>query len=440
MKDKITSFVKQNHLFSKNDTVLIAFSGGADSVFLAEYLLSIRDEFNLSLKIAHVEHGIRGQESISDCEFSKEYAKKNNLEFYELHIHAVSEANSLKMGVEEYSRKRRYDFFKSIVCDKIATAHNLTDNVETMLFRIARGTSLHGLCSIPVKRDNIVRPLLCVSGYEIRNYLDNNNIPYCVDSTNSSNDYSRNYIRNIIIPEFEKINSGFNANASRLIDDIIETEQAMNYFVNRFYNSVCKDNKLLIEELISLPKAVKKRIIYQYFKQNNVLLDSLHLNNILNLLYKSGKTQLNGNHFAFSDGKILRFGCYENCDFDRLIINKQIIRLDSENFFLNNCELLSKKFDFYCDYDKIVGNVSVRQRMEGDRIKPSGRGCTKSLKKLFNEYHIPVEKRNSIPVICDDSGIIGIYGYCVDEKAVVDIRTKNVLIIDIRKDTEDKNS
>lgn len=439
MKDKITAFVKQNKLFSENDIVVIAFSGGADSVFLANYLLSIKDEFNLTLKIAHIEHGIRGSESLRDCAFSKKYANDNNIEFFEFHINAPEESKAAGFGLEEYSRMKRYEFFDTLQCDKIATAHNLTDNIETMLFRIARGTSLHGLCSIPVKRDNIVRPLLCVSGKEIRNYLKQNKISYCIDSTNSENDYSRNYIRNIIIPEFRNINSEFIANASRLIENINETEEAMNTVVNSVYLNTIAHNKLLIRILNQHPTAVIKRILYKYFNDNGVTLDSKHLNEIYGLLYKTGKIQLKGNSFAFSDGEFIRFGKFEKSDFEKLIIKKTIINTSSEQDFLNNCELYCKKFAFCCDYDKIVGNVFVRPRMQGDKISPADRGCTKTLKKLYNEYRIPVEKRNMVPVICDDAGIIGVYGYCVDERVKVNSSAENILVIDIHMDMEDKN-
>lgn len=439
MRNKIIDFVKQNHLISQNDTVLIAFSGGADSVFLSEFLLSIQDEFKLTLKIAHVEHGIRGKDSLEDCKFAKEYADKHNIEFFERHIDALNGSKKSKLGVEEYSRKKRYEFFNSIECDKIATAHNLTDNVETMLFRIARGTSLHGLCSIPVKRDKIIRPLLCISGEEIRNYLDENSIVYCIDSTNEDIVYSRNYIRNVIIPEFRNINSGFLHNAAKLIVNINETEEIIDDYISSIYNTVMIGNKLLIAGLKEQTDGVIKRIIIKYFKDNGIELDSKHLYDILKLFDKYGKIQIKGNIFAFSDTEFLRCGEFNESDFNIISVEKRIISVNSEKDFLNNCELLNKKFDFYCDCDKIVGNIYVRERKEGDFIAPSNRNCTKSLKKLFNEYHIPVEKRNSVPIICDDNGVIGVYGYCADERVKTDLHTRNILTIVIHMDTEDKN-
>lgn len=439
MNNNITDFLNRKHLISENETILIAFSGGADSVFLAEYLLSIKDEYNLALKIAHMEHGIRGQESLNDCKFSKLYALKHNIEFFECHIDAVKEAETAKMGVEEYSRKKRYEFFDTIKCDKIATAHNLTDNVETMLFRIARGTSIHGICSIPVKRGKIIRPLLSISGEEIRNYLDENNIDYCIDSTNSDNAYSRNHIRNIIIPEFKNINGSFLNNAARLIENSAESEEIISVYINNVYNSAFENGKLLIGKLKEQAVGVTKRVVIKYFNNCGAELDSRHLDNIMNLLDKQGKVQIKGNKFALSDGKYLRYGEFNDADFSKISLIKQIISVNSEKDFLNNCELLNKKFDFYCDYDKIIGNVSVRERKRGDFISPANRKCTKTLKKLFNEYHIPVEKRNSVPVICDECGVIGVYGYCADERVKTDFNTRNILTIVIHMDTEDNN-
>lgn len=439
MRNKITDFVKQNNLISQGETILIAFSGGADSVFLTEYLLSVKDKFCLTLKIAHVEHGIRGEESIRDCEFSKSYAQKHDIEFFECHIDAVNDSKKAKMGIEEYSRLKRYEFFETIECNKIATAHNLTDNVETMLFRMARGTSLHGLCSIPVKRDKIIRPVLCVSGEEIRNYLDENNIDYCVDSTNADTSYSRNYIRNVIIPEFKNINSEFLQNISKLINNINENDKAISEYISGNYHLVCQNNQLIISRLKEQPVAAVKRMIIKYFNDNGIQLDSKHLDEVYKLLDKHGKVQIKGNKFAFSDTEFLRYGEFTDTDFEKLSVEKHIITINSESDFLNYCELCVKQFDFYCDCDKIVGNVYVRARNEGDSIVPENRNCTKSLKKLFNEYHIPVEKRNSIPIICDDNGVIGVYGYCTAERVKAELSTRNILTIAIHMDTEDKD-
>ena len=272
MKNKINQTVRKYDLISEGDRVLIALSGGADSVFLAEYLLSVRDEMSLTLEAAHIEHGIRGAESLNDMEFCKQYCETNGIKLHILQIDAVSESKAEGLSVEEYSRKRRYDFFNSIPCDKIATAHNATDNAETLLFRLARGSSLKGLCAIPVKRGKIIRPLIEISGADIRGYLDENGVKYCVDSTNASSEYSRNYIRNELLPLLFNVNSNFISAASRAIELLNYDEEYLEKCAEAEFEKALTADGLSIEQLKKMPYAILGRVIAQYlgsFSQNS---------------------------------------------------------------------------------------------------------------------------------------------------------------------------
>lgn len=249
MNNKVRKTIIDYNLISPFDTVLIALSGGADSVFLARYLINIRDEYHLTLKAAHIEHGIRGEASLADCKFVEKFCKENDIECLTLHIDAVNEAKNAKMSVEEYSRNRRYEFFNTIECDKIATAHNLSDNIETVLFRLARGTSLKGMCGIPVRRGKIIRPLINVSAEEIRQYLNNNNIKYCVDLTNLDNEYGRNKIRNKIIPYFKEINGDFENTVNRFIKLANEDNDFLEFSANLAFESVYNNGMINTEKL-----------------------------------------------------------------------------------------------------------------------------------------------------------------------------------------------
>ena len=251
MKTNLFDKINSENFVSENDVILIALSGGADSIFLAEYFKSIRDEYSLTLKAAHIEHGIRGQESLDDCNFVEEYCKKSNIECFTLHIKAVEEAKKAGIGVEEYSRNKRYEFFNSIPCNKIATAHNLSDNIETLIFRLIRGTSIKGLCGIPSVRGNIIRPLLDLTGKEIRNYLDQHNIDYRVDSTNSCDEYSRNHIRNNIIPLFSKLNINYNLSFERLFESLNEDNDFIEKEADKCFEKVFKDNAIDIKTIMN---------------------------------------------------------------------------------------------------------------------------------------------------------------------------------------------
>lgn len=426
---KADALVKKYNMLSNGDFVVVGVSGGADSMALLAYLCQKRDEYNLRLLVANVEHGIRGVESKEDTAFVENYCNEHNIEFKSISIDAINGAKQSNMSVEEYSRKIRYDFFRSFNPDKIATAHNLSDNVETLLFRISRGTSIKGLCGIPPVRDNIIRPFLNVTGEEIRTACKNAGIEYRIDSTNADNKYSRNNIRNNIIPLFKTLNPSFEQSVSRLIESVSEDESFLNENANDCFDECFKNNCLSLSKLRTYSASVIKRAILKYFELYDVSLDEIHLNGVYALVFNPGRLQIKGKTFAISDKKRLRYAVFEQkISFDELTVNKKVI---SREEFLIKYELLRKEFDFYCDYDKICGNISIRSREEGDTISPANRNCTKSLKKLFNELRINVEERDSVPLICDDKGVIGVYGYCIDERVKIDSETINVVLINI---------
>lgn len=426
---KVDKLIEKENMLNNGDTVVVGVSGGADSMFLLNYLLSVQEKLNLKLIVANVEHGIRGQESIDDTKFVREFCSKYNLCFKTISIDAINGAKEQGMTTEEYSREMRYSFFHSLNPDKIATAHNLSDNVETVLFRLSRGTSIKGMCGIPAKRGNIIRPLLDVTGDEIRAYCAKFNIPYRIDSTNESDEYTRNHIRHNIIPQFQKTNSSFEQNVSRFLNTVKEDESCLTIMAEKCLDECFKRDSLVLEKLKGYHISIQKRAIIKFYDMYGISLDELHLNGVMELLNRPSRYQISKNYFAISDKRRLRLAVFEeNIDFNDYILNKKII---SRKEFLTKCELLRKQFDFYCDYDKIEGNIWFRARESGDEISPAGRDCTKSLKKLFNECQIDVEKRDSIPVICDQRGIIGIYGICCDERVKIDNTTTSVILISI---------
>ncbi len=426
---KADLLVEKYNMLSNGDFVVVGVSGGADSMALLSYFLSIKEKYDLRMLVANVEHGIRGKDSVEDTEFVRKFCEINNVDFQSVSINAVKEAKLNSMGVEEYSRLKRYEFFNSFNPDKIATAHNLSDNIETVLFRISRGTSLKGLCGIPPVRDNIIRPLLTCTGEEIRLACQNAEIPYRIDSTNYDDAYSRNNIRQNIMPLFKKLNPSFEKTVFRMIESINEDEAFINSIVDGCYIECYKCNALNVDKLNSYDIAVTKRIIIKYLSSFGIGVDGFHLNEIVALLKSSGKLQISDNNFVVCEKGILRYAkMNQTIDFCKINMNKKTISNDE---FLNNCKLWCKEFDFFCDCDKINGNIYIRGRKTGDTISPAGRNCTKTLKKLFNELGINVESRASVPIVCDDSGIIGMYGYCVDERVKTDSSTKNILLLKI---------
>ena len=419
MNNKVLKTVKKYNMLSKGDRVLIGVSGGADSIALLEFFVSVKEKYDLDICVAHIEHGIRGEDSVNDAEFVKNYCKKLGVNFYLKTIDAPNLAKKAKMGVEEYSRMARYDFFNTIECDKIATAHNLTDNIETLLFRLARGTGLKGACSIPAVRGKIIRPFIEVSSGEIRKWCNDNNIPYRVDCTNSDSAYSRNLIRLEILPLFEKLNANYQDNIENFISDVNEDYAFIDDYVKSIYPKIVKNNEIDLPKLNKLDLSIKKRILIMFFDENGYSLNRIHLQSVIDITLKSGKSQIKENVFAISAKGKIRLAKFNDLNKKDEFVTK----------ILNIDEFKDKNIDFYCDCDKIVGNIIIRAKQAGDRIKPAGRNVSKTLKKLFNESAYPIEKRDKKIVVCDDFGIVGVIGLCADERVKVDCNTAKILTI-----------
>lgn len=419
MNNKVLKTVKKYNMLSKGDRVLIGVSGGADSIALLEFFVSVKEKYDLDICVAHIEHGIRGEDSVNDAEFVENYCKKLGVNFYLKTIDAPNLAKKAKMGVEEYSRMARYDFFNTIECDKIATAHNLTDNIETLLFRLARGTGLKGACSIPAVRGKIIRPFIEVSSGEIRKWCNDNNIPYRVDCTNSDSAYSRNLIRLEILPLFEKLNANYQDNIENFISDVNEDYAFIDDYVKSIYPEIVKNNEIDLTKLNELDLSIKKRILIMFFDENGYSLSRIHLQSVIDITLKSGKSQIKENVFAISAKGKIRLAKFNDLNKKDEFVTK----------ILNIDEFKDKNIDFYCDCDKIVGNIIIRAKQAGDRIKPAGRNVSKTLKKLFNESAYPIEKRDKKIVVCDDFGIVGVIGLCADERVKVDCNTAKILTI-----------
>lgn len=439
MTDNLYSAVRQTaekyNMISRGDTVLAAVSGGADSMLLLNFLLSVKDELNLTIAVAHVEHGIRGEESKEDARFVERFCKTREIPFYIKVADVPAEAEKAGAGVEEYARKVRYDFFSQIPCDKIATAHNLSDNAETVLFRFIRGTSLKGMCGIPPVRGKIIRPLIEVSSEDIRSACSEMGIEYRCDSTNEDTEYTRNYIRKIIIPECKKLNPSFETAVARFISDAMDDEASLVSGASFALSLSEKPQGLDCEKLKTFTKSEVKRAAGEYMVKHGIAPDHFHLSEVTRLVFEKGRVQLPGGKCAVSDGCFLSIkeigetGAARTYNYSGKAV--------SVNEFLTIRELSEIQIDFYCDCDKINGNVAFRPRAEGDRISPAGRGCTKTLKKLFNEYRIPVEHRRDNIVVTDENGIIGVIGCCCDERVVPDSSTKRIYYVTTL--TEDKH-
>ncbi len=441
---KVRATINRNNMLKSGDKVIVALSGGSDSMVLLDVLRKLSDEYNLELCAAHVNHLLRGDESDRDESFVKNYCLKHDIPCFVLRCD-VKNSRQNGESVEEAGRRIRYDFFSSVDADaKVATAHNLSDNAETLIFNLTRGSGLKGLCSIPPVRDKIIRPLIDVSKEEIIQYCQNNDIPFVSDSTNDLDCYTRNKIRHNIIPVLSDINPSFLNSVRRLTQSLSEDEEFLNSEAEKLYSDSQIDGVFSVPKLSSAPLSLKKRVIINILsKECSQMPTAKNVDAVLNLLDKGGSTQV-------GDGIIFRIrkGVLEKApdtdeisswsvDFTEGKVNTPYKTLKiHKNIYISTQKVNKHLLADTIDCGKIIGNITIRSRCAGDTFTSAESKMTKSLKKLFNEKAIPPENRNKIPIISDDMGILWIYSIGVSERAKCTSETKEAFFIE----TEDNNN
>ena len=401
MKKKVEE-LKKSGLIKKNEKILIAFSGGPDSVFLYNLLFFLKEYYSIEISLIYVNHNLR-KDVKNDLNFVEEFSKENNVPLYIESVDVRKYAAENKKSIELAARELRYEAIEKVLqnlnYDKIATGHNLDDNIETFIFRLLRGTSLKGLKGIPSERKNIIRPILQFEKKEILNYLQENKKSYIIDYTNSENDYTRNYIRNEIFPMFVNINPTFRNKVNELIQEI--------------------NNKESLKTYISEEKNTKEKFV-QYLEKYNVELSRKKIDQIYGTLYnENGDMNMNGSkEFYLGNGKILRkkYDKLEviveekrEVDEERVEIKQNIpIKWYDYNIILTDNILHTKSMEDFKEgnvtflrftekYEDENYKIFVRKRTEGDTILLNNLGH-KKLKKILIDEKIPKWERDRIPV------------------------------------------
>lgn len=437
MKDLFKKTVKKYNLIEKGDRILVGLSGGADSVCLALLLNELKEEYALTLSAVHINHGLRGEEADRDMNFCVDFCEKINLPLKVYKVDIKSGAKLAKKGIEEFAREKRYEIFETEAKGgKIATAHNLDDVAETLIFNITRGSSLKGFSSIPAKRENIIRPLIETPREKIENYLKERNQSFVVDSTNKENDYSRNKIRNIVIPVLKEINPAFLQSVLRIKNS---SEQYSEYFYENS-QKLYKEN-ISHSDLIKKPKAeIYEYIKYFVFENCGIRLDNLHLENCFLAIKNGGKTSLpnNKSFVVENDGIFVKNEFKTSAEKFLFTVEGEkniktpyneyyFEKVDTE-YFKNNKNVYKLFLNNIIDCDKICDSLVLRNRIAGDIIKLKNRP-KKQIKALYNEKKISVENRCKLAVLTSDEKIVWAENIGVCEKYLPDKNTKKLLII-----------
>ncbi len=434
MKNKVLQAINKFSLLENVTCVTVALSGGADSMALLNVLYELKDQLNINIAAAHFNHKIRGIEADRDEQFVRDFCESKGIELFVSCANVLSISKENHESVELTARKLRYEFLKSVANGGVvATAHTASDSLETMLFNLTRGTALKGLCGIPARRDIFIRPLILCTRDDIEQYCKENNIDFVTDSTNLCDDYTRNKIRHNVIPVLKQINPSVENAVSRTALSIAEDCSFIDAFAKtEFENRLTKDG-LIIENFDKLHICVAKRVIMRYYELVfDDTPDNFHINGIYDICLKGGNLSIQNSMYAVCKNKILKF-CKQNAEQSKkrkfnVKISKEVNDLYKKGQKINNLFLKNT-----LDCDKIVGQLTVRTRCSSDSIKIKNRNCTKTLKKLYTEYKVPVCDRDTLPVIADDMGVVFVYGIGVAERCAVDENTKDIFKITVKE-------
>ncbi len=424
--DKILITIKKNNMLNLIDSgVLLGLSGGADSVLLACFFYEYLKDKRNNIICVHINHMIRGEEAERDMLFSKEFSKNLGFEFISLNIDIPKIASKSNRGIEETARIERYNAFSNIISSRndinaIAVAHNSTDNLETVIFNMFRGAGIRGISGIPPVRDNIIRPLICISKNEISTALKEFDIPFMYDSTNSSTEYTRNYIRNEILPKFAKLTSYPEDIVLRLCETARDNCFYIDSVVNEVFETRLTNDKISVDALRKLPAYILSEVLIQFAKRYGTSCEKTHIEMISKLLFgadfeyslpNSKKFVLKENFCYISsemEEKIhfsqkLEYGINEFEGINGVIIvSNEKINNSSSNVYRI---AIQQKFKF----DIINDGIFVRSKRDGDSYVYHG--MTHKLKKMFNDRDIPISQRNLVPIICDRQGILWPIGF-----------------------------
>ncbi len=428
--DEILDFIKEHKLVKRGDVVGVGVSGGVDSMCLLHYLNSVKEQLDIEVVGIHINHGIR-EESFDEAKFVLEKCKEMGVRVYKFTIDSNKIAKEKKLSLETAAREGRYGVFDALVkkdiVDKIALAHHMSDQAETILMHLFRGAGVKGAKGMEPIRDGIyIRPMLNVSKKEILEYASMNNIEYVEDNSNNDNTYNRNYMRNVVMKDIlkrwpnaiEAINS-----FSRTVcedDDYIDS--------NLDLNSLIVDNKVvqLPCSVFKLHSAIYSRLVFKAFSLINVKKDieCKHIEMIKDLalnLENGKKIKL---PLDVTVRKEYGFLTFENVYVEKPTLKKpnKCFSFDVENF--GTVTIKRVKTDnltdgLYFDYRKVPKDAYWRFREDGDVFEKFG-GGTKKLKSIFIDKKIPVRKRDYIPVLASGNEVYVIAGVAISDKVKVE--------------------
>ena len=438
MLTKFLKHIDDENLFDKQNSLLLAISGGKDSVVL----LSLLKEAGFNPKLAHCNFTLRGADSDNDEKFIKELAIKFGLTCFTKSFETKKYAIENGLSTQMAARNLRYKWFGELVnengLDYILTAHHLDDSFETSLYNLANGTGISGLRGIVAKRDKIVRPMICFSRKEIDEYAEVNEIKWREDVSNASADYSRNFLRHEVVPKLKELNPNLIETFVNTSRRLLSTEALIKKNVDEFRNRVIESGG--IKEIpIDLAAKTELVVLDEYLKIYGFNFDQV-------LLFKS---LLEGNnsgkklHSEFYDIYIDRQNIYLQKREEGIAVDLKV--MESDNSINIGMSVLTFKISDdtsinvqpgieKVDYDLLKFPLQIRNWKEGDTFYPLGMKGKKKLSDFMIDEKIPLNLKSSILVLISNNDIVSVIGYRIDDRFKLTSKSRRALQIEIEND------
>lgn len=466
MLKELQKKMKELHMVSPGEKVLVGVSGGADSVCLLSALSEIRKEMNFAVEVVHVEHGIRGEESLRDARYVEDLCKSLQVPYQVHSVDVPAFAAEEGLGLEEAARKLRYQVFESIATEtgaKVALAHHMEDNAETILFQMVRGSSLSGLCGMqPVREDEkgicYIRPLLFFHREEIEEYLKSRDLQWCVDSTNVELEYSRNFLRAKVIPDLTQVNAQAVEHMNQAAAHLSEMKDYLDLETEKLWSQVARvEDKIVLDiDMLSQQHVVMQRqIVYKAIvvaANQKKDITSTHVEDLLELSKgQSGRRiSLPYGLVAWKEFDKLQISSSGNteeiCDNIYQVLPEQLERLlkgekdmvisigeAGETFSFRifkkedeSLEIPRKTYTKWLDYDKIKQGFCIRTRRSGDYFISDAKGHRKKLKQYFIDEKIPMTNRDRMWLLAKEDYVLWLIGGRISEDAKVVQETKYI--------------
>ena len=432
MLSKLETHLSENFSFLKGKKILLATSGGLDSMVMADLF----QKMNFDIAIAHCNFQLRGLESFGDQNFIQEYAERNKIPVFITQFDTENFAKDYKLSIQIAARTLRYDWFYELLetknYDYLLTAHHLDDNVETFLINLTRGTGLDGLTGIPEQNEKIIRPLLIFSRDEIEDYAKENNIQWREDSSNASDKYLRNKIRHHIVPILKELNPDFLSSFQKTQNYLQEAQNMVEDASIMIYQQVAKEigNEIHfdLKKMKQLPNY--KSYLYQWLNEYNFSA----WEDIYDLVdAQSGKQVFSNNFVLLKNRGFLILSEKNKMETDIYFIQKNEnevkIPLNISIYKVN--EILETNVNtIFVDGDKLQFPLEIKKWQEGDYFEPFGmHGKSKKVSKFFKDEKLSILEKQNIWIIYSDNQIVWIIGMRQDNRFKIENTTKNILKI-----------